>query len=204
MTQVLLLRHGHVEGIVPRRFRGQLDLPLSGEGLAQATRAAAFVARHYRPVAVYSSPLQRCVDSARPLVARLSLPPPQVSPGLTDISYGLWQGRLESEVATAEPERYTLWQQTPERMVFPEGESLALLAGRALAALRTLADAHDGQTVAVFTHDSVIRVLLLTALGTTLSAYHRVCVDPCSLTELDCSTSAATRVVHVNERTGDG
>ncbi|HXC60825.1 MAG TPA: histidine phosphatase family protein, partial [Steroidobacteraceae bacterium] len=98
MTCILLLRHGHVAGIVPKRFRGQMDIPLSEEGREQALRAADHVARYYEPEAIYTSPLQRCRDSAAALSARLSLPAPVVLQGLNDIHYGLWQGRLASEI----------------------------------------------------------------------------------------------------------
>lgn len=202
MTCILLLRHGHVAGIVPKRFRGQLDIPLSEEGRIQARRAADYVARRYSPQAVYSSPLQRCRDTAAALTSRLSLPEPMVHQGLTDIHYGLWQGRLATQIAAEEPERYALWQQSPQAMIFPEGESLAVVASRASAALLALARRHEGQTIAICSHDSVIRILLLQALGAPFTGYHRVEVDPCSLSELH-HESGAFDIARFNERTGD-
>lgn len=204
MTRILLIRHGHVEGILPKRFRGRLDLELSKEGRAQAAEAARYVEAGYKPEAVYSSPLRRCVDTATALTTCLSLPQPVIAPGLTDIDYGLWQGRLATEVAAAEPARYALWQSAPEQMIFPQGESLAAVAGRTVEALRSLVERHAGQCIAVFSHDSVIRVLLLAALGAPLAAYHRVCVDPCSLSELLCEGSGPIEILRINERTGQG
>ena len=201
MTSILLLRHGHVDGIVPKRFRGRMDLPLSDQGRAQALHAATYVAARYAPETVYCSPLQRCVDSAAALTAQLSLPPPRVAPGLTDTDYGLWQGRLATEVAQAEPERFAQWRNNPEFAAFPEGESLSGVAKRAMVEMSALAGRHGDRTIAVYTHDSVIRVILLAALGAPLGAYHRLEVDPCSLSELRYESDGAIEVVRVNERT---
>jgi len=201
MTSILLLRHGHVDGIVPKRFRGRMDLPLSEEGRAQAAAAADYVAARYAPVAVYCSPLQRCADSAAALTARLPHCAPRVAQGLTDTDYGQWQGRLATEVAQSEPERFRQWRESPESVVFPGGESLARVAERAMAELNTLAATHAKETIAVYTHDSVIRVVLLTALGAAFTTYHRLEVDPCSLSELRLESSASVEIVRVNERT---
>lgn len=198
-TRVLLLRHGHVAGIVPKRFRGRLDLPLSDEGREQARKAAAFVAARYTPVAIYSSPLQRCRDSARELADRLSLTV-DAREGLTDTDYGLWQGRLASDIAREDASRYAQWQDAPGTVTCPEGESLSQVSDRATGALQSLANLHRGRTIAIYSHDSVIRTILLTVLGAPLSAYHRLEVDPCSLTEL-VQEPHRIEVVRINERT---
>jgi probable phosphoglycerate mutase len=200
MTRILLIRHGHVAGIVPKRFRGRVDLPLSEDGHRQARDAAAYIAARYQPAAIYSSPLQRCRDCAIVLADLLSMPLPQVRPQLNDIDYGLWQGRLATEVAQAEPQRYAQWQHAPAGFTFPQGESLAMVADRTRADLAAVAQRHGGQTIAVYTHDSVIRVLLLAALAASFSAYHRMEIDPCSLSELVSGSSGDT-VVRTNERT---
>jgi probable phosphoglycerate mutase len=150
-------------------------------------------------VAVYSSPLQRCRDSARELADRLSLTA-DTQEGLTDTDYGLWQGRLASDIAREDASRHAQWQDEPGTVTFPEGESLAQVAQRATGALQSLANRHRGQAIALYSHDSVIRTILLTVLGAPLSTYHRLEVDPCSLTEL-VQEPHRIEVVRVNERT---
>ena len=199
LTRVLLLRHGHVAGIIPKRFRGRLDLPLSEEGREQAHKAAAHVVARYSPVAIYTSPLSRCRDSAAELGARCSLATQPIE-GLTDTHYGLWQGRLATDIAREEPERYAQWQQAPGTITFPEGESLPQVAARAVHALHELAGRHQGSCFAVFSHDSVIRTILLSVLDAPLSTYHRLEIDPCSLTELGFE-GERIEVMRVNERT---
>jgi probable phosphoglycerate mutase len=200
-TTILLVRHGHVAGIVPKRFRGRLDIPLSAEGRAQADCAADYIAQRYRPDLVYTSPLQRCRDSAHALTSKLALPDAAAAPGLTDIDYGLWQGRLASEVAATEPELYATWQRSPQELTFPGGESLAGVAERASAALGALAAKHVGKCIAAYSHDSVIRVLLLCAIRAPMDAYHRIEIDPCSLSELRLEPDGTAEIARINERT---
>jgi probable phosphoglycerate mutase len=201
MSCILLVRHGHVAGIVPKRFRGQLDIPLSEEGRMQAQQAAQFISQRYAPAVVYSSPLQRCRDSAMALTAKLGLPAPTVSAHLTDTSYGTWQGKLATEVAAESPELFEQWQSAPESLVFPGGESLPRVAARALPELTALAQRHLGQTLVIYTHDSVIRVALLSILGAPLSTYHRIEVGPCCVNELQFESNGSFELVRVNERT---
>ena len=177
-----------------------MDLPLSDEGREQATKAAEYLASRYRPDVVYTSPLQRCRDSAAALTGRVGLPAPLVEPGFTDTDYGLWQGRLATEVAQEEPVLHAQWRETPDRVRFPHGESLADVAARATAGLSTLVSRHEGKTIVAYSHDSVLRVLLLSTMGAPLGAYHRLEIDPCSLSELHCEP-ALIRIVRINERT---
>ena len=60
MTTIVLTRHGHVEGIRPKRFRGREDLTLTQRGEAEARAVAEYIAAQWRPTKVYASPLRRC------------------------------------------------------------------------------------------------------------------------------------------------
>ena len=64
MAKILLVRHGHVEGIFPERFRGRAELPLTPEGQRQAAATARRIAGEWRPAAIYSSPMGRCIATA--------------------------------------------------------------------------------------------------------------------------------------------
>src|SRR5258705_9769132 len=65
MTKIILVRHGHVEGIDPPRFRGQTDVELSELGMRQARETARHIRACWSPVAVYTSPLRRCVATGQ-------------------------------------------------------------------------------------------------------------------------------------------
>jgi broad specificity phosphatase PhoE len=63
VTKIILVRHGHVEGIHPPRFRGREDLPLTKRGKAEALAVAQRVVSKWQPARVFTSPLSRCVET---------------------------------------------------------------------------------------------------------------------------------------------
>jgi broad specificity phosphatase PhoE len=73
MTKIILVRHGHVEGISPERFRGRADLALTPQGLRQAEATARRIeASSGTPAALFASPLSRCGRPRRPSEDRLA------------------------------------------------------------------------------------------------------------------------------------
>src|SRR5438067_47105 len=97
MTKILLVRHGHVEGISPERFRGRAELALTPDGRRQAEAVARHIERSWQPVAIYSSPMQRCIATASTIGTRFGLAPVPVE-AMYDIDYGSWQGLTPKEV----------------------------------------------------------------------------------------------------------
>ena len=184
MTKILLTRHGHVEGINPKRFRGRAELPLTELGLKQAERLGARIAKQWKPEAIYTSGLQRCVVTAGK-IAVASGTAASVLDGLMDLDYGDWQGRVQDEVRQEAPDLFAAWHTTPQLMRFPRGESLQELVARVAEALRSVLSRHPGQTVVMVGHDSVNRALLLQLIDQPLSAYWKLAQDPCCLNEID-------------------
>ena len=197
MTRILLIRHGHVEGIAPERFRGRADLPLTSLGLAQARAVAARVAAGWRPSKVYTSPLSRCVATGA-TIARACGAPTEVLNSLVDIDYGAWQGRVCTEVEQSEPQLYAAWRTTPHLVRFPQGDSLQDLVARAADALRLALARHPDETVVLVAHDSVNRALLLQLLEQPLSAYWRLAQTPCCINEIEVRDGWA-QVLRANE-----
>src|SRR5436190_10245607 len=129
MTRLLLTRHGHVEGIKPARFRGRAELALTPTGLAQAEAVAKRIARQWKPVAIYTSGLQRCVVTGARIGAAAGAPA-SVIDGLMDLDYGSWQMRTHGEVEAEAPDAFWLWHTAPHLVRFPGGESLQDLVAR--------------------------------------------------------------------------
>jgi phosphoserine phosphatase len=144
---------------------------------------AGYVAKTWKPEAVYTSPLSRCRDTARAIGASFQLEPQPVD-GLCDIDYGEWQGLTREQVQERWPHEIELWFRAPHLAVIPEGETLPALLSRAVAALREILIAHHTGTVVLVGHDSVNRILLLFALELPLSKYWHLRQDPCGLNEL--------------------
>jgi probable phosphoglycerate mutase len=184
MTNIILVRHGHVEGISPERFRGRADLVLTPEGVRQAEATAHRLRESWTPAAVYCSPLIRCRTTAEAIAKPFGLTPIPI-PGLMDIDYGEWQGLSPQEVGRKWPEALATWYRAPHWAAVPGGESLQDVLTRAVAALREVTGRHPGVTVVLVGHDSVNRVILLHALDLPLSRYRRLGQDPCAINVID-------------------
>jgi len=163
MTRFVLVRHGETEWNRVERFRGRADIPLNETGLAQAEALACHLAS-WPIAAVYSSPLQRTMDTAKAIARELAL---EVKPleALLDIDYGALQRLTPEEAEQRYPYIYLQWLREPHLVHFPQGESLAQLRERVLKSVRELAESHQGETVVLVGHKIVNKMLLCAVLG---------------------------------------
>lgn len=197
MTRILLVRHGHVEGIDPVRFRGRAEIALTDLGRRQVAATAERIAAYWRPSVIYTSPMGRCVTTARSIAASTGCAVTAMD-RLNDLDYGQWQWKPHAEVRVASPALFDRWFSAPESVRFPDGESLQDLLGRAAEALRQLIDNHPHETIVVVGHDSVNRAILMQVLQQSPATYWRLVQSPCGLSEIEVDHEHA-RVVRMNE-----
>jgi broad specificity phosphatase PhoE len=197
MTKILLIRHGHVEGIKPERFRGRAPLDLTELGRAEAQAVARRVGGTWKPSKIYTSPMGRCIETGA-AIAKACGTPTEISDDLTDINYGDWQFKTFDEAKNQNPALFAAWFATPHLIRFPNGESLQDLAARAANALRLMLARHPDDTIVLVGHDSVNRALLMQLIDQPLSAYWRIAQSPCCLNEIDI-TGGKISVQRVNE-----
>ncbi len=196
---VLLVRHGRSTSNTAHTLAGRstgVDLDDRGREQAQALveRLGALPIR-----AIVRSPLLRCERTVEPLAAALGVEP-VVDERITEVDYGSWTGRAIGELVK-EP----LWavvQQQPSAAVFPDGEGLASVQARAVAAVREhdrrLATEHGADVLWVAcTHGDVIKSVLADALGTHLDSFQRINADPASVSVVRY-TALRPFVIHVN------
>jgi probable phosphoglycerate mutase len=157
-TTILLVRHGETDWNRENRFQGHADPPLNEAGRAGARALAAELAAE--PVlALYSSPLQRAIETAR-IVGQSLRVDVVVEERLCEIDVGSWQGLTRDEVEARFPDDYQRW--LVGEGGWNDGESSDDLARRVLAALADIAGRHDGLVLAV-THGGPIRTALRAA-----------------------------------------
>ena len=196
---VILLRHGRSVSNTAHTLAGRsAGVELDAKGVSQA---AALVERLAGlPItALVRSPLLRCRLTLEPLAAALGLEP-LIDERLSEVDYGQWTGRNLGELVK-EP-LWTVVQQQPSAAVFPDGEGLAQVQARAVAAVRDhdrrLAEEHGADVLWVAcTHGDVIKAVLADALGTHLDAFQRITADPASMSVIRY-TELRPFVVHVN------
>jgi probable phosphoglycerate mutase len=197
VTRIVLVRHGHVEGIDPPRFRGRMDVPLSELGERQAELTAERLSTQWRPSAIYSSPLQRALQTSQAIGRRTGMSVQSIE-GLHDLDYGEWQWKTFDEARRLDPVLFEHWFSTPHLVRFPGGDCLQDLVLRTADALRMALSAHAAQTVVLVGHDSVNRALLLQVLDMPLSAYWRLAQSPCAISEVVVE-AGKVQVARINE-----
>jgi broad specificity phosphatase PhoE len=197
VTKLLLIRHGHVDGIAPERFRGRQDVPLSAQGVQQARGVAQRIAQQYRPVVVYTSPLQRCTETAAAIATAAGVGV-QVLGDLIDIDYGDWQWLTRDDVRSRWPDLIERWDRAPHLVRFPNGDSLQDLVARVSNVLRMILDRHARETLVVVGHDSSNRALLLQLLDQPMSSYWRFTQHPCALSDIQVTAHGA-KLVTLND-----
>lgn len=182
VTRIVVVRHGHVDGIDPPRFRGCAEFPLSELGRRQAEALGRRVARGWQPDAIYTSNLSRCIDTGT-AIERATGAPASVLGELADIDYGQWQGLTHDRVESLWPGPARMWFSKPDMALIPGGETLAQVLVRVMSVLHFVLLKHAGQTVVLVGHDSVNRALLLHCLGLSLSHYWQLRQTPCCVNE---------------------
>lgn len=196
---VILLRHGRSTANTAGVLAGRADgVELDDTGREQAAQLVDRLAG--LPIkALVRSPLLRCRSTLEPLAAALMLEP-VVDDRLAEVDYGAWTGRKMTEL-TGEP----LWrvvQAQPSAAVFPDGEGLAQVQARAVAAVRDhdrrLAEQHGGDVLwLACTHGDVIKAVLADALGVHLDGFQRITADPASASVIRY-TPLRPFVIHLN------
>lgn len=180
-TYLLLIRHGENDWVGTNRLAGRTPgVHLNEQGRQQSERLAQTLAQ--QPIsAVYSSPLERCLETAQPIATALGLPV-HAEPGVLEVDYGEWRGANLKELA--EKPEWRAVQHYPSSFRFPGGETLYEVQTRAVAALERIVTAHPNQLVAVLSHGDVIRTSLAHFMGTPLDLFQRIQIGTASISGL--------------------
>jgi probable phosphoglycerate mutase len=131
--------------------------------------------------AIYSSPLDRCLETVGPLAAQRGLPV-EIEAGLVEVDYGGWQGADLRELSKL-PE-WSQVQHYPSVFRFPGGETLREVQSRAVGAVERLRTAHPNQVIALFSHGDIIRTVLAHYLGVPLDLFQRLAIATASVSVL--------------------
>ncbi len=197
MALLLLIRHGLTDATGRTLVGWTPGVHLSERGRAQA-RA---LAERLGPVplaAMYSSPLERCLETAEPVAAQKGLVVTAID-GLGEVRFGDWTGRTLAQLA-----RTRLWgaiQQVPSGVRFPGGESFLETQHRAVREVAAIAAAHPRRVVAMFSHGDVIKLLVAHFAGLSLDMFQRLVISPASVTAV-AAGDGVPRILRVNDTGG--
>jgi broad specificity phosphatase PhoE len=183
MTTLFLIRHG-LTAVTGSRLYGRtpgIHLDERFEGV--------------RLNALYSSPLERCVETLEPVAEARGLEI-RISDALIEMDAGDWTGRTLTSLR-----RIKLWntvQRDPSRFHFPGGESFVDAEARVLDELERIVTRHPNGRVAVGTHGDIVRVLVSHYTGAHLDQFQRVMADPASVSVVQLG-DGMPRILLVND-----
>ena len=198
LTRIYLIRHGATILTAEDRFAGATNVPLSDEGRSQAGQLAQRL-RGLPVAAVYASPLDRTMETARILAGPHSL---EVYPrdGLREISHGHWEQLTRAEVDQRFHAEASAWDEDPFTFAPAGGESGLAVTARALPALIDIVRCHEGESVIVVSHKATIRLLLSSLLGFDPRRYRdNLDQNPAALNVVDFKDPVRARLMLFND-----
>ncbi len=194
-TRILLIRHGVNDYVKKGLLAGRTPgVHLDEEGQKQAFMLAERLGCE-KIAAIYSSPIERCQETAGPVSARLGLQLCTLD-DVQETDCGDWTGQALEELRKAE-----IWQQvqySPSTFRFPNGESMSEIQARMVAVLERLHRQHTSETIVVVSHSDPIKLAAAYYLGMALDLFQRLEVSPASISELDFSP-LRVRLIRLND-----
>jgi len=191
MSLLIFIRHAETD--MAGTFCGQSDPPINTAGQMQVADLIVRLAVETFDM-IYSSDLQRAVDTATPIAEAFNLPLYKTS-DLREVHFGDWEGLTWNEIEERDPDYAQRWLQSFPSLPAPQGESFAAFESRILQEVTHLKNMEQGKKVIVVTHGGVMRVVLRTLLGYTEQAAHDITKAYCS--SFECAEAAATHKVVV-------
>jgi probable phosphomutase (TIGR03848 family) len=193
-TTLLLVRHALNDWVGDKLAGWTPNVHLNDKGRAQAEALAERLAD--RPIAaIYTSPLERSVETAQ-IMAAPHKTEVQIREGVGEVRYGEWTGQSLKELA--KEDAWTVVQFCPSRARFPGGEAIREMQARAVTELDSIVADHPSETVLVVSHADVLKAALAHYAGLHLDLFQRLVVSPASLSVV-AFTPMGPRLISLND-----
>jgi len=178
-TTVDMIRHG--EPVGGRKYRGQIDDPLSEKGWMQMRQA---VADHRPWNVIISSTLCRCIEFAQELGQRHGIEV-KAEPRFIEIGFGQWEGRTAKELGEEDTDQVQRFLTDPLNNTPPGAETLYEFEARVLAGWHDVLHQHQGQHVLLVGHAGMMRMILRHILDMPLERMFRIQVANAAITRIN-------------------
>jgi len=147
MLRMVLVRPGATDFDEQGRIKGTLDIPLSAQGANEVAQTVTELADVPLEV-VYTAPCQ-CAEQTATAVATSHRTKVKTIEELRNLDHGLWHGKLIEEVRQCQPKVYRQWQDHPETVCPPGGETLGEAQERLRTGLGKILRKHRAGVIAV-------------------------------------------------------
>lgn len=183
MTTFYLVRHASND-LIGKAIAGRAPgVSLNRHGQREAEKIAVRLARKQIDI-IFSSPLERAVETAVPLAKRCGLDI-QIADALNEIDYGIWT-RQKLEQLDPLP-GWQRWNSFRSGARVPNGETMIEAQARIVTEVQRLRAKYPEQTLALFSHGDLVRAVLAYFLGVPLDLFQRIEIAPASISILQLS-----------------
>ncbi len=192
MTTVLLVRHGQTEANKTGYWQGWADTSLTPEGHRQASAVARRIERDHALVAVYTSTLQRALQTARPIAEAAGCP---LLPhdDLRELHFGDINGLSIAEFRQQYPDLFQQWtDKTNLDFAWPGGESRRSFFTRVWRAVDDIVAAHPDGEVVIVGHGGSLRAALARLLPDQFTDWWSYDLHNAGLTIVEFTAQGAT------------
>lgn len=188
MPTLFLIRHGENDYLVKNKLPGRIPgIHLNERGREQAAELSKTLSQ--LPIkAIYCSPLERAVETAKPLAQSLGLEI-QIRDDLADTDVGKWAGR--SWKVLSHTRIWKVVQNTPSQFLFPGGETFIHAQERVVSTLEAIISAYKDELIAVVCHGDPIKLNVAHFLGMPLDKFQRITISTGSVTILKINGSTS-------------
>jgi len=177
-TLVDIIRHG--EPVGGKRYRGQIDDPLSEKGWQQMRDA---VADQNPWDVIVSSPLLRCAEFAKEL-AQQHVIPLEFDDRIKEIRWGEWEGSTPEQLNQHDPLTVARALRDPMNHRPSDAEDINHFQQRVIDAWNAITNQHETRHVLVVAHAGIIRAILTHILETPAEHMFRIHVPNASITRI--------------------
>jgi len=182
-TTIDLMRHG--EPVGGRKYRGQIDDPLSDKGWRQMRDA---VGDHCPWSLIISSPSSRCRDFAQELAHRHKLPL-ELDDRLKEIGFGAWEGQTAAQLQEQDKDILLRFWSDPVNNTPPGAEKLTDFCDRVISAWEDIVAHNKGKHILLVVHAGVIRMVLRHILEMPLSNTFRIKIPSAGISRVSIEQS---------------
>ena len=195
MTTFFLIRHAHCDGVGEVLWGRRRDVHLNEHGKSAARELAQRVAEN-RLDAIYSSPLERAVETAVEIANCSRKYPLNISDQLNELDYGEWTGATIEHLQ--DDPVWRRFNTVRSRTPIPGGETILHAQARIAGELKRLALKRVNERVAIVSHADMIKIALAYFANLDIDRLDHLNLPPCSISMLELKgTHTGAMSVHV-------
>lgn len=197
MIRLYLIRHGETDWNKQKKFQGWTDIDLNENGKMQAE----LLGERFKDIKVdeiYSSPLQRSVNTAKPIaqIKNLSI---IENENFKEINFGEWEGLTVSEIYEKAGEDFVTFMKKPEEGTFPGDGSFANVTKRIAEGLEEVLDGKEDKNIVIVSHGGIVRLTISYLMNFPGDWYNKTWIDNTSVSVIELSKNRGNLLRVLND-----